>query len=207
MKQTAQVISIVLNPFIMPFLGVVLVLKYHGLFSLIYRADFANTLVVLAFVLTFLFPLLSIFVLYKSGMVSDINLSKKEERTLPTLLTLAYYLAYYYFLAKIEGISTTILAGYLGGCVALIIASFITPRWKISLHSQGISSLTGLFVGVTQVSFVNHQGMIIALFMCMGLVGTSRLLLKKHTSAQVYAGAALGFIIPYLFVVNNWAIY
>jgi len=191
----------------MPFLGVVLVLKYHALFSIIYRPDFTNSLVILAFLLTVVFPLISIFVLFKSGMVSDINLSKKEDRTIPTIITLCYYMAFYYFIAKIDGISSSILAGYLGGCTALLIAAFITPKWKISLHSQGISSLAGLFIGITQVSFVNHQGMIIALLICMGLVGASRLILHKHTPGQVYAGAILGFSVPYLFTVFNWAIY
>lgn len=190
----------------MPFLGVLLVLKYHGYFSVLYRQEMVNTLLLLGGLLTIVFPLLSIYVLYKSKLVSDLNLSKKEERTTPAIITLCYFFAYYYFLSKIEGLNYSILAGFLGGCVALVISIIITPRWKISLHSQGISSLAGMFVGVTQVTFINHQFMILVLLLAIGLVGTSRLILHKHTPAQVYAGAILGFVVPYLFIVNEWTV-
>ena len=139
-------------------------------------------------------------------MISDLSLSKKEERLTPMIVTLSYYFAYYYFISKIDGLSESILAGYLGGCFGLLMSVFITPRWKISLHAQGISSLAGFFIGVTQVTFVNQPEEIIFLIICAGLVGTSRLILYKHTPMQVLAGSVLGFLVPYLFVVNNWVI-
>lgn len=190
----------------MPFLGVLMVFKFHDYFSIVYRQEFVSTVLIVGALLTILFPLISIFLLYKSKMISDLQLSKKEERIAPILVTVSYYLAYYYFISKIEGLSETILAGYLGGCVALIISAFITPRWKISLHAQGISSLAGMFIGITQVTFVNQPEEIIFLIICTGLVGTSRLILHKHTTMQVLAGTIMGFIVPYLFVVNGWAI-
>lgn len=206
MKQAAKVISLVLNPFIMPFLGVLMVFKFHDYFSIIYRQDFVSTLLLVGALLTIVFPLISIFVLYKSNMVSDLYLSKKEERIIPIIVTLSYYFAYYYFICKIDGLSPSILAGYLGGCVALIISALITPSWKISLHAQGISSLAGMFIGITQMTFVNQPEEIITLIICVGLVGTSRLILHKHTTMQVLAGTAMGFTVPYLFVVQGWMI-
>jgi membrane-associated phospholipid phosphatase len=190
----------------MPFLGVLLVFKFHDYFSILYRQDLVNTLLIVGALLTILFPLISIFVLYKSKMISDLQLTKKEERITPILVTLCYYFAYYYFISKVDGLSETILAGYLGGCIALLISAFITPRWKISLHAQGISSLAGMFIGITQATFVNQPQEIIILIICVGLVGTSRLILHKHTITQVLAGTVLGFVVPYLFVVNGWVI-
>jgi membrane-associated phospholipid phosphatase len=206
LKQTAKVISLVLNPFIMPFFGVLLVFKFHDYFSIVYHQDFVNTLLIIGALLTIVFPLISIFVLYKSKMISDLYLSKKEERIIPIIVTLSYYFAFYYIIRKPDGISETILAGYLGGCVALIISAFITPRWKISLHAQGISSLAGMFIGITQATFVNQPEEIISIIICVGFLGTSRLILHKHTTAQVLAGTVLGFTVPYLFVLNGWTI-
>ena len=190
----------------MPFLGVFMVFKLHDYFSIIYKQDFVNTLLVVGGLLTIVFPLISIFVLFKSNMISDVQLSKKEDRIVPIIVTLSYYFAYYYFIRKIEGLSPTILAGYLGGCLALVISAFITPKWKISLHAQGISSLAGMFIGIAQVTFVNQPKLIITLIICVGLVGTSRLILHKHTTMQVLAGTIMGFVFPYLFVVQGWVI-
>lgn len=204
MKQAARVISLVLNPFIMPVLGVIFLLKVHRVYSLIYTASFTNTLIVLALILTLIFPFISIYVLYRSRLISDLSLTKRKERILPSTITVFYYLGFYYFLRRIDGLDPVVLSGFLGGCVALILSIFITQKWKISLHAQGISSLTGLIIGVCQVTFVSHLWLILFLLVCMGLVGTSRLILNKHTPMQVYAGTTLGFVLPYLFVVNGW---
>ena len=204
MKQAARVISIVLNPFIMPLLGVIFLLKFHQVYSLIYTDTFANTLIVLATILTLLFPFISIYVLYRSGLISDLSLTKRKERIIPSIITVMYYLGFYYFLRRIDGLDSIILSGFLGGCVALVISILITQKWKISLHAQGVSSLAGLIVGVCQMTFVSHFWLILFLIVSIGLVGSSRLILEKHTPLQVYAGGFLGFVVPYLFVVNDW---
>lgn len=190
----------------MPLLGIVFVFKTHAIYRIIYPNDFGNLLILLASILTLIFPFISIYVLYRSGMVSDLSLSNRKERLLPSAITVAYYLGFYYFMRRIEGLDEPILAGYFGGCLALIVSIFITSKWKISLHTQGISSLAGMVIGVTEVTFVSHTAVILVLLACIGLVGTSRLILGKHTALQVYAGGLVGFIIPYLFTINEWAI-
>lgn len=190
----------------MPLLGIIFVFKVHAIYSIIYPEDFANLLILLAGILTLIFPFISIYVLYRSGIVSDLSLSKREDRLLPSVITVAYYLGFYYFIHRINGIDAPILAGYFGGCIALIVSIGITSKWKISLHTQGISSLAGMVTGVTQITFVSHTWLNVALLAGIGLVGTSRLILHKHTALQVYAGAVVGFVIPYLFTINEWTI-
>lgn len=190
----------------MPLLGVILVFKAHDIYKVVYATDFANLLILLAAILTLIFPFISIYVLYRSGMISDLALSKREERFIPSIITVVYYLGYYYFIRRIEGLDTPIIAGFLGGCVALVVSIVITTKWKISLHAQGISSLAGMFIGITQVTFVSHLWLNVFLLIAIGMVGTSRLLLHKHTPWQVYAGTAVGFVFPYLFAVMGWAI-
>jgi membrane-associated phospholipid phosphatase len=42
--------------------------------------------------------------------------------------------------------------------------------------------------------------MFMGLFIIAGLVGTSRLILRRHTLYQVIAGFLLGFLVSFLFV-------
>ena len=190
----------------MPLLGVILMFKYHGYYSIVYRSEFANALILLALILTLLFPFISIFVLYKSGLISDLNLTKRKERVVPALITVGYYFGFYYFLRQYSEIDEAILSGFLGGCIALLISIYITKYWKISLHVQGVASLAGFFIGVTEVTYISHTSMSLYLILAIGLVSSSRLFLHKHTAQQVAAGAVLGFIVPYVFVVLGWYI-
>lgn len=188
----------------MPFFGVLILFKHHTLFSIMYRPHFVNSILSLSFMLTLVFPLISLFVLFKSKIITDINLEKREERNIPIVITLCYYLVFYYFLRRIDELDTVIISGMFGGYLALIISLVITSYWKISLHTLGIASLTGLFLGAVQDKFLEQSSTILILFVLVGLMGTSRLILKQHTPLQVYAGGVLGFIIPYTFVLNGW---
>jgi membrane-associated phospholipid phosphatase len=83
----------------------------------------------------------------------------------------------------------------------MVIAIFITLLWKISAHMFGIGGLIG---GAMAVSFYversNPYYMFMGLFIIAGLVGTSRLILKRHTLSQVIAGFLLGFLVSFMFV-------
>jgi membrane-associated phospholipid phosphatase len=107
-------------------------------------------------------------------------------------------------LRRIDGLDTVIFSGIFGGYLALIISLVVTSYWKISLHTLGIASLTGLFLGAIQDKYLEQSSAVLILFVLIGLMGTSRLILKQHTPLQVYAGGVLGFIVPYVFVLNGW---
>ena len=81
----------------------------------------------------------------------------------------------------------------LGACVALIIALVINFFWKISAHMLGIGGLLGGIMGIAQIHMMNPYWAFIIVFIIAGLLGTSRIFLRKHTPMQVYAGFCLGF--------------
>jgi membrane-associated phospholipid phosphatase len=78
--------------------------------------------------------------------------------------------------------------------IVMIFAIIITIWWKISAHMFGIGSLVGGVMGVSYfVEKTNSSFLIMILFILSGFVGTSRLILRRHTPGQVYAGFLLGF--------------
>ncbi len=72
----------------------------------------------------------------------------------------------------------------------MIFAIIITLKWKISAHMFGIGGLIG--GGAMSISYFversNPYYMFMGLFIIAGLVGTSRLILRRHTLSQVIAG-------------------
>jgi membrane-associated phospholipid phosphatase len=180
-----------------------LLFGHHSYFSAVYRPEFINRIYIIAGLLTVAMPLLSLVVLYKWGVISDINLSKRKERILPTYIALIYYGSFYYLMRQIQGIDVVILSAIFSCVVAITMTNIITSWWKISIHGAGISLVTGIFVAAAQAKFINHTPTIIILFLLVGIVGWSRLYLHKHSPAQVYAGSILGFVVSYLFVING----
>ena len=83
------------------------------------------------------------------------------------------------------------------GCTfVVLVATVITFFWRISLHTIGMGGIVGFFVEMI-ISHSFHQSMMVVFMITVilaGLVGSARLYLGAHTSAQVYAGYAVGFV-------------
>lgn len=88
----------------------------------------------------------------------------------------------------------------LGTSIILIILLIVTWFWKISGHASGIGGLLGTSLAMTFRYGIDLTWIIVALFVISGAVGTSRVYLKKHTPAQVYAGFSMSFAVMFALV-------
>lgn len=199
MREAARFISSVFQPLFMPIYSIMLLFVYTTRFSLIYGSKFWAILTP-ALVFSFLIPGVLLLVIYKLKLISDLALKVRKERFLPYLIVLTSYLAMIIYYYRI-GLPQWFLLLAASSIVVILIAIFITIWWKISAHMFGISGLLG---GVMSVSYfiekTNPYQLFIVLFIIAGLVGTSRLILKRHTPAQVLGGFILGFTISFVFV-------
>jgi membrane-associated phospholipid phosphatase len=182
----------------MPTFGVLLLFIYTS-FGEMHTHQFWK-IITPAFVFSFAIPAVLIYLLYRLRVVSDLSLTKRKERFLPYLITLVSYCVMILFYYKMQ-MSTWFLMLMAATVVIMFIAIIITFFWKISAHMFGIGGVIG---GAMSVSFfverTNPYLMFAGLFILAGLVGTSRLILNRHTSAQVIAGFVLGFGISFVFV-------
>ena len=190
-----RIISIVLHPFLMAMYGVCLLFVYTD-FKFILAGQF---LVFLApvFVFTILIPVNVLFIFKRIGLISDYDLKDKKERLVPFLsILISYLLQFYYFYDA--GLYIWFLALLLAPSILIIIGAAITLRWKISAHMMGIGGLIGGVLSVCYfVKGTNPYILFIILFILAGCLGSARLILKRHTPAQVYAGFLLGFAVTF----------
>ena len=201
MKIIAQVLSVIFQPMLMPALAIFLLFDQHEFFSYLYVSEFVNRLYLIGFILTIAMPMLSFVVMLRMGIITDIKMTIRKERVVPTYVAVIYYFCFYYLLAQIDGLSIHILSSFLGCILAILIANLITSFWKISIHGIGISSVAAIMVGTSEATLTHNIAWITILLVLIGLVGWSRLYLKRHTPMQVLAGSILGFMCPYLFTI------
>jgi membrane-associated phospholipid phosphatase len=182
----------------MPFYSVVLLFIYTH-FGLFYISRFVP-IVLPALLFSFLVPAIAIFLLYQLGLISDLSLKRRGERFRPYLITLLSngFMIYHYYNMGMPRWFVMLAASVVA---VMIVAIVITLRWKISAHMFGIGGVLGGVMSVCYfVEMANPYFMFMGLFIIAGLVGTSRLILRRHTPLQVYAGFLLGFIISFAFV-------
>ena len=196
MKQVSQFISTLFMPLFMPAYSVALLFVY-SYFRYAYGAHFYS-LIVPTLLFTFVVPGVLIYVMVKIGIISDLALPKRSDRFLPytvTVLSFSFLIYYFYKL----GMPTWFLTMIGSSIVVMILATIITLWWKISAHMFGVAGLLGGVMAVCYfVDKSNPVTLFMILFIIAGMVGTSRIILKRHTPAQVYAGFLLGFVMSFV---------
>src|SRR5690606_12839049 len=149
---------------------------------------------------SFVIPGILIYLLLRIGLISDLSLKVRKERFYPYFITLLSYSAMVIFYYKAQ-MPTWFITMMAGSIAILIISILITIVWKISAHMFGVGGLLGGVMSVCYyVEHSNPYWLFIGLFILAGSVGTSRLILKRHTLAQVIAGFLLGFSVAFIFV-------
>lgn len=198
MKSISHVISTVFQPLLMPTYGVMLLFMYTY-FGVAYSNKFWQ-IVTPIMLFSFVIPGILIYLLLRIGLISDLSLKVRKERFYPYFITLLSYSAMVVFYYKAQ-MPTWFITMMAGSIAIMIIAILITLVWKISAHMFGVGGLVGGVMSVCYyVEHSNPYWLFIGLFLLAGSVGTSRLILKRHTLSQVIAGFLLGFSVAFLFV-------
>ncbi|RHJ92071.1 phosphatase PAP2 family protein [Parabacteroides bouchesdurhonensis] len=195
MRLFSNIISFLFHPLLMVTYGIVLALTFT------YLAIYPPTMKLLiaggTFVSTAIIPAIFIWLMIKSGAAVDIELSDRRERVVPYLIFITSIMVCTFFLYKMM-MPFWLLSMLIGACFALIFALCINFFWKISAHAIGIGGLLGGIMGVARIHMINPYWAFIVLFVIAGLVGTSRIFLKRHTPMQVYTGFCLGFMCTFV---------
>lgn len=198
MKSIAHIISTIFQPLLMPTYGIMLLFVYTY-FGVTFREQFW-LIITPVFLFSFAIPAILIFMLFKIGVISDLSLKVRSERIYPYIITLISYSVMIIFYYKMK-MPIWFLMIMVASVAIMVVAILITLKWKISAHMFGIGGLIGGAMAVSYyVENSNPYFMFMGLFIIAGLVGTSRLILKRHTIAQVIAGFFLGFLMSFLFV-------
>lgn len=195
----ARIISIALHPLLMALYAVCLLFLYTD-FRFLFAGQFTRFFIPIL-LLSCVVPLTCIYLMKRMGLISDYDMTKKNERFVPFLATFLSYsiLVYFFYLSGMYIWFLSVLAAPL---ILLIIGAIVTFYWKISTHMMGIGGLLGCIMSVSyNIKGLNLSFLFIILFILAGCLGVARLVLKRHTPAQVYVGFLVGLIVSYLCVL------
>ncbi len=199
----ARILSTVLHPLVMPLLTLILLFAFDpylrtmpGVFVYLMLVVVVNTVA----------PAISLFVLYRKGVLSDLEIANRSERALPFLIVLAYFILTYVLLVTGDTmyIPSVYLSTWMGLIVSIALALLITKRFKISMHMLGQGGALGTLIAVQNIHFESHFELNAILLILAGALGWARIRLGVHRHIEVYAGYLLGFGVCFLTVLMGW---
>jgi len=217
MTLLSKVISVVFQPLFLPIYAFLLyvTIDHHSTFLI--RSEQAslqfNYILSIQILLAVIIPIGSLYVMYRSSIITSMSIPDRKERIPIFIITLFYYLLTYYFLRKIHITNLELLGAFMsfltGGIILTGLSLVITFFWKISIHAIGISGLAGAFLGFSELLFPiqNEEQLTIIntlLLVLAGVVCSARLHLKAHSFLQIIGGITLGFVAEYIVVSKGF---
>lgn len=197
MQKTAHILSIIFSPMLLPAYGVAASLWLSLLVYLPLSTRLATLAVVV--IMTCIIPAGGVLLLRQLGVVRDIGLNNRDERTAPYLITGVCYLGCMIYLIKVNAPSWLVMF-MAGATLAVAVCLAVNLKWKISGHMTAMGGLIAILcrMAVNGSAAVNMFWPIIIAVVLTGMVGSARLILDRHTLLQAIAGTANGFLCVYL---------
>ena len=196
LDEVAKFISTMLSPLLTPTYSTLMALSISPKLLDVTGARFKLLLIV--FALTCIFPMITIAVLHNFKIIKDKRLISSKERLIPYITGTFYYAVAVYHAAYTHE-PTWLVMFFVGGTMACLISAIVNRWWKISAHMAGMGGLVALLwqINAMELEIISSPWMMLYILLAIflsGMLGSARLLLKRHTLPQVLAGFLNGLI-------------
>ena len=193
--RVSKFLSIIIHPIFIP-----LVVFKTTLFvapSINFAISSYTNFITLIFILTtLLLPVLVVFILIKKGQLTSLEITNHKERSKPLFYSFLIMFLGYCIVKPILVFAPIIKAELLSAIIIVLLASFISKYWKISLHMLGVGGGTGAFVGI-HFLYGGVSNLIIVSLLISAVLAIARINEKAHNQTQIYIGFLLGFFIQF----------
>ena len=189
----AKAISVIFHPLLMPLYGLGLIFSTPTIYSYI-SLPAKKMLLLIVLINNIVMPLSLLIFLKAKKYISSWEMESRKERMFPLFFATILYAITLYVITKYP-VPIFIKAFFIGIFIAASSITIINNWWKISIHAVASGALTAL---VLMLSFIMYHVTLLPLMAkitAAGLILSSRLKLNSHTSAQVWIGFLLGFIL------------
>lgn len=191
-------VSMVFTPFYLPLVGLLALFLFSYLS--LYPWGFKLRVIALVYLFTILLPTFLIRLYRRYNGWTPIELGRKERRMVPYIISILCYFVCVYLMEQLH-IPHFMASIVIAALVVQIVCALINMFWKISTHTAAIGGFAGaLFVFADAFGF-NPVWWFCLLFVLAGLLGSSRMILRQHTLAQVVTGFLMGAVCTVLAIL------
>jgi len=206
LKTAAKIISVLFHPLFIIGYVLVILLSINPYLFVVQDEQARFLLIFSVIMLTIFFPLFAVFMMKMLDLIKSYEMKEKTERIGPLIVTGTFYLWLFINIKDNSTIPGAFSFFVLGATIALFLALMLNSFTKISLHTVGMGGLLAgtffiryffsydsFFVHLPFGTLNIHTNLVLLLVIIFaGAVGTSRLLLKAHSTMDVYGGYIVG---------------
>ena len=150
-------------------------------------------------------PAVSLYVLHRRGVLGDLEVSDRSERTLPFLIVLFYQALGWLALTR-PGVylPPELLGLVVAMVVALALALIVNRRIKLSMHLMANGGGFGAMWAFNQLHGLSLEAWLPLGFLLAGIIGWSRMAMGVHTPRELVLGFLVGFTMMRAVVESGW---
>lgn len=190
-ERFALAFTTLFHPLLIPTLGIFILFHLNTYIAFSVAPEARRFIILIVFINTAIAPVLSFVIMKRTGYIKDFNLTERSERILPLLVATALFFITYYMLRQLP-LPSLVYFYVISATLLLLLTMMVSFFWKISIHMVSLGGFTGFLIITSLLLRADINWLIILALMASGLTGSSRLILKAHSPAQVYAGYLMG---------------
>ena len=195
----AQVTSFIFSPFYLPVLAVAVLICFSYLRYMPW--SFSAQVLLMIYIFTVLLPRIGIFTYRKVNGWTRRELSRRERRVVPYVLSITSYAALFYIMGQLR--MPRFMLSIVAGALAVQVAcALVNPLFKVSTHAAASGGLIGAIMAFSFLLNVDLTAMFCLSVLLSGLVCTARLILRQHTLGELFAGVILGWLSAFFTITN-----
>lgn len=209
LKVFSKFIAIIFHPLLIVTYALLILLWVNPYLFSFQDTKSQGLIVILIFMLSFGFPLISIVMMKLVGFISTLEMPDAKERIIPLAITTAFYMWLFINIKSNSLIPVALRMFILGATISITLAFLINLFTKISLHTVGMGGYVMITVLIKFLysyetfylsipllgGFMVSMNLVIIISLVLaGLVGTTRLHLKAHELQDIYGGYIVGVL-------------
>lgn len=195
----ARVLSVLFTPFYLPIVGLIVLFIFS--YMRVLPMQFKLLVLGMVYLFTVLLPSFLIHLYRRYQGWTPMELGHKERRMIPYIISIVCYFTCFYIMDA-RNIPRFISIILVAALVIQMMCALINVWWKISTHSAAIGGVAGALLAFARIFTFNPIWWLCLVLIVGGMVGTSRMILRQHSLAQVITGFLLGSVVAYLIVLH-----
>lgn len=185
----ARVVGIMFTPFYLPLLGMIALFFFSYLNML--PTAYKITSLVMIYLFTVLLPTYTIHLYRRYHGWSLIQMGQRDRRIIPYVISILCYFTCYY-LMNIFNMPHFMGSILVAALIVQVFCAAVNIWWKVSTHASAIGGMTGGLLAFSLIFNFNPVWWLCLMIVLAGMVGSSRMILRQHSLAQVVAGYVMG---------------